>query len=93
MRLPHLYPLALLNKLLSNVRLAALLNIPIMAQTLITVLTWTCDVNMTVCRLICGGVLLAHADHPDDAIPGAAHPRALMIAQRECGRHYYGQQS
>jgi hypothetical protein len=34
-RLPHLYPLALLNKLLSDVRLAALLNIPIMAQTLI----------------------------------------------------------
>jgi hypothetical protein len=91
-RLPHLYPLALLNKLLSDVRLAALLNIPITAQTLITILTQTRDVDMTVCRLVCGSVLLAHADHPNDTIPGAAHPRALTITQRECGRHYYGQQ-
>jgi hypothetical protein len=75
-RLPHLYPLALLNKLLSDVCLAALLNIPITAQTLITILTQTRDVDMTVCRLVCGG-----------------HPCALTIAQHECGRHYYGQQS
>jgi condensin complex subunit 3 len=82
-RLPHLYSLALPNKLLSDVRLAALLNIPITAQTLITVLTRTRDVDMTVRRLVYGSVFLAHADLPDDAMPGAAHPRALTIAQRE----------
>jgi condensin complex subunit 3 len=81
--LPHLYPLALSNKLLSNVHLAALLNISITAQTLITILTRTRNVDMTVCRLVCGGVLLAHADPPDDTIPGTAHPHALTIAQRE----------
>jgi hypothetical protein len=30
-----------------------------------TVLTWICDVDMTLCRLICGSVLLTHADLPD----------------------------
>ena len=83
MRLPHLYPLALPNKHISNMRLAALLNIPITAQTLIVVLTRTRNVDMTVRRLIYGSVLLTHADLPDDAMPGAAHPHALMIAQRE----------
>jgi condensin complex subunit 3 len=34
-------------------------------------------------RLIYGSVLLAHTNLPDDAMPGAAHPRALTIAQRE----------
>jgi condensin complex subunit 3 len=82
-RLPYIYPLAFPNKFLSDVRLAALLNIPITAQTLITVLTRTRDVDMTVRRLVYGSVLLAHADLPDDAMPGAAHPRALTIAQRE----------
>ena len=38
---------------------------------------------MTVRRLVYGSVLLAHADPSDDAMPGAAHPRALTIAQRE----------
>ena len=80
---PPLYPLALPNKHISDVRLAALLNIPITAQTLIVVLTRTRDVDMTVRRLVYGSVLLAHADLPDDAVPGAAHPRALTIAQRE----------
>jgi hypothetical protein len=32
---------------------------------------------MTVRRLVYGSVLLAHADLPDDAMPGAAHHRAL----------------
>ena len=59
-RLPHLYPLALPNRLLSDVRLAALLNIPIAVQT---------PVDMTVRRLVYGSVLLAHADLPDDARP------------------------
>src|SRR5712672_32032 len=31
----------------------------------------------------CGGVLLAHAELPDDAMPGTAYPRMLTIAQRE----------
>ena len=70
-------------QLLSDVRLAALLNIPITAQTLVTVLTRTRDVDMTVRRLVYSNVLLVHADLPDDAMPGAAHPRALTIAQRE----------
>lgn len=83
MRFPHLYPLALPNKHFSDVRLAALLNIPITTRTLITVLARTRDVDMTVRRLVYGSVLLAHADLPDDAVPGAAHPRALTIAQRE----------
>ena len=38
---------------------------------------------MTVRRLVYGSILLAHAELPDDAMPGAAHPRALTIAQRE----------
>lgn len=38
---------------------------------------------MTVRRLVYGSILLAHADLPDNAMPGAAHPRALTIAQRE----------
>jgi len=74
---------ALPNKLLRDVRRAALLNIPITAQTLPTVLTRMRDVDMTVRRLVYGSVLLAHADLLDDAMPGAAHPRALTIAQRE----------
>ncbi len=80
---PTSTPFALPNELLSDVRRAALLNIPITAQTLPTVLTRTRDVDMTVRRLVYGSVLLAHADLPDDAMPGAAHPRALTIAQRE----------
>jgi len=70
-------------QLLSDVRLAALLNIPITAQTLVTVLTRTRDVDMTVRRLVYSSVLLTHAILPDNAMPGAAHPRALTIAQRE----------
>ncbi len=80
---PTSTPFALPNELLSDVRRAALLNIPITAQTLPTVLTRTRDVDTTVRRLVYGSVLLAHADLPDDAMPGAAHPRALTIAQRE----------
>jgi condensin complex subunit 3 len=84
---PRMYPnstlSALPNKLLRDVRRAALLNIPITAQTLPTVLTRMRDVDMTVRRLVYGSVLLAHADLLDDAMPGAAHPRALTIAQRE----------
>jgi condensin complex subunit 3 len=47
------------------------------------VLTRTRDIDLTVRRLVYGSVLLAHAELPDDAMPGAAHPRALTIAQRE----------
>jgi condensin complex subunit 3 len=72
-----------LTNLLSDVRRAALLNIPITAQTLPAVLTRTRDIDMTVRRLVYGSILLAHVELPDDAIPGAAHPRALTIAQRE----------
>ena len=43
----------------------------------------TRDIDMTVRRLVYGSILLSHAELPDDAMPGAAHPRALTIAQRE----------
>lgn len=43
----------------------------------------TRDVDPTVRKLVYGSVLLVHAELPDDAMPGAAHPRALTIAQRE----------
>jgi condensin complex subunit 3 len=33
--------------------------------------------------LVYGNILLTHAEPPDGAMPGAAHPRALTIAQRE----------
>jgi condensin complex subunit 3 len=69
--------------LLSDVRRAALLNIPVTAQTLPTMLARTRDVDTTVRRLVYGSVLLAHAELPDDAMPGAAHPRVLTISQRE----------
>jgi condensin complex subunit 3 len=69
--------------LLSDVRRAALLNIPVTAQTLPTILARTRDVDTTVRRLVYGSVLLAHAELPDDAMPGAAHPRVLTISQRE----------
>ena len=75
--------LPLLTDFLSDVRRAALLNIPITARTLPAVLSRTRDIDMTVRRLVYGSVLLAHAELPDDAMPGAAHPRALTIAQRE----------
>ncbi|KAI9511024.1 nuclear condensing complex subunit [Russula earlei] len=67
----------------ADVRRAALLNIPVTAQTLPSVLARTRDVDLTVRRLVYGSVLLAHAELPDDAMPGAAHPRVLTIAQRE----------
>ncbi|KAH9991933.1 nuclear condensing complex subunit [Russula vinacea] len=56
----------------ADVRRAALLNIPITAQTLPAVLTRTRDIDMTVRRLVYGSVLLLHAELPDDAMPGAA---------------------
>ncbi|KAI9431956.1 hypothetical protein H4582DRAFT_2062359 [Lactarius indigo] len=34
-------------------------------------------------QIVYGNILLAHAEPPDGALPGAAHPRALTIAQRE----------
>lgn len=83
MRLSSPLPSLLLTNSFSDVRRAALLNIPITAQTLPAVLTRTRDIDMTVRRLVYGSVLLLHAELPDDAMPGAAHPRALTIAQRE----------
>jgi hypothetical protein len=71
--------LAPLNKLFSDVHRAALLNIPVMARTIPAVLTRTHDIDMTVRRLVYGSVLLMHAELPDDAMPGAAHPCALTI--------------
>jgi condensin complex subunit 3 len=47
------------------------------------VLVRTRDVDTTVRRLVYASVLLTHAELPDGAMPGAAHPRALTIAQRE----------
>ncbi len=73
----------ILTNLLSDVRRAALLNIPVTAETLPTVLARTRDIDMTVRRHVYASVLLAHAELPDDAMPGAAHPRVLTIAQRE----------
>ncbi|KAI9449685.1 nuclear condensing complex subunit [Lactarius psammicola] len=67
----------------ADVRRAALLNIPITVETLPTVLARTRDIDTTVRRLVYGNILLAHAELPDGAMPGAAHPRALTIAQRE----------
>ncbi|KAH9029983.1 nuclear condensing complex subunit [Lactarius pseudohatsudake] len=67
----------------ADVRRAALLNIPITVDTLPTVLARTRDIDTTVRRLVYGNILLAHAEPPDGALPGAAHPRALTIAQRE----------
>ena len=75
--------MSILTNLLSDVRRAALLNIPVTAQTLSSVLARMRDVDTTVRRLVYGSVLLAHAELPDDAMPGSAHPRALTIAQRE----------
>jgi hypothetical protein len=71
--------LAPLNKLFSDVYRAALLNIPVTARTIPAVLTRTHDINMTVGRLVYGSVLLTHAKLPDDAMPDAAYPCALMI--------------
>ena len=80
----HLYPpLFILMHSFSDVRRAALLNIPVTAQTLPTVLARTRDIDTTVRRLVYGSVLLAHTELPDGAMPGAAHPRVLTIAQRE----------
>lgn len=80
----HLCPsLTSLTNLFSDVRRAALLNIPVTAQTLPAILARTRDVDTTVRRLVYASVLLTHAELPDDAMPGAAHPRALTIAQRE----------
>ena len=80
----HFYPpLFILIDLFSDVRRAALLNIPVTAQTLPTVLARTRDIDTTVRRLVYGSVLLAHTELPDGAMPGAAHPRVLTIAQRE----------
>jgi condensin complex subunit 3 len=76
-------PLSALTTWFSDVRRAALLNIPVTAQTLPAVLARTRDVDTTVRRLVYASVLLAHAELPDDAMPGVAHPRALTIAQRE----------
>ena len=67
----------------SDVRRAALLNIPITVETLPSVLARTRDIDTTVRRLVYGNILLTHAEPPDGAMPGAAHPRALTIAQRE----------
>jgi condensin complex subunit 3 len=67
----------------SDVRRAALLNIPVTVQTLPAVLARTRDIDTTVRRLVYGSVLLAHTELPDDAMPGAAHPRVLTIAHRE----------
>jgi condensin complex subunit 3 len=72
-----------LTKWFSDVRRAALLNIPVTAQTLPVVLVRTRDVDTTVRRLVYASVLLTHAELPDGAMPGVAHPRALTIAQRE----------
>jgi hypothetical protein len=47
------------------------------------VLTWTCDIDMTACRLVYGSILLAHAELLDDAMAGPAYPCALTIAQHE----------
>jgi condensin complex subunit 3 len=81
---PHIHrSCSPLTTLFSDVRRAALLNIPVTAQTLPAVLARTRDIDMTVRRLVYGSVLLAHADLPDEAMPGAAHPRVLTIAQRE----------
>ncbi|KAI0287475.1 hypothetical protein BC826DRAFT_1108399 [Russula brevipes] len=63
----------------ANVRRAALLNIPVTAQTHPAVLARTRDIDMTVRRLVYGSVLPAHAELPDDAMPGAAHPREQIV--------------
>ncbi|KAF8268083.1 nuclear condensing complex subunit [Lactarius quietus] len=67
----------------ADVRRAALLNIPITVETIPSVLARTRDIDTTVRRLVYGNILLTHAEPPDGAMPGAAHPRALTIAQRE----------
>ncbi|KAI0266182.1 nuclear condensing complex subunit [Gloeopeniophorella convolvens] len=67
----------------ADVRRSALLNTAVTAASLPAVLARTRDLDTTVRRLVYGSVLLRDADVPDDAPPGAAHPRALTIAQRE----------
>jgi condensin complex subunit 3 len=65
-----------------DVRRAALLNIPLMSETMDAVLARTRDTDTTVRKLVFSSVLDKNTTINDDEM-GPTHPRALKIAQRE----------
>lgn len=69
----------------SDVRRAALLNLPIGPDTLPAILSRTRDVDSTVRRLVYHSVLEPNCviEHDGGMSVGVSHPRALTIAQRE----------
>lgn len=68
----------------SEVRRAALLNVPPTKQTLPALLARGRDVDITTRKLVYSAVLEPHCVSEDgDAEIGITHPRALTIAQRE----------
>lgn len=68
----------------SEVRRAALLNIPLTAATLPSILARTRDVDTTNRKLVYSAVLEPHCESGSgNKGVGVGHPRALTIAQRE----------
>lgn len=67
----------------SEVRRAALLNIPIAKHTLPAILARSRDTDTVMRRLLYSAVLEKNCATPDGSAMGLLHPRVLTIAQRE----------
>lgn len=83
---PRTYPRPLATPLTnanSEVRRAALLNIPIAKHTLPAILDRSRDTDTVMRRLIYSTVLEKNCTTPDGSAMGPLHPRVLTIAQRE----------
>lgn len=67
----------------SEVRRAALLNIPLANHTLPAILARSRDTDTVIRRLVYSAVLEKNCTTPDGSPMGPLHPRVLTIAQRE----------